>query len=63
MLVGRVRADLSQPPGRGLWLFAVADQLRKGAALNAVQIAEMLRWLAVDPASLGESAVTDTPLG
>ena len=42
VLVGRIRADLSQPPGRGLWLFAVADQLRKGAALNAVQIAEIL---------------------
>ena len=40
--MGRIRADLSQPPGRGLWLFAVADQLRKGAALNAVQIAEIL---------------------
>jgi aspartate-semialdehyde dehydrogenase len=40
VLVGRIRADVSQPPGRGLDLFACGDQLRKGAALNAVQIAE-----------------------
>ena len=42
VLVGRIRADLSQAPGRGLWLFVVADQIRKGAALNAVQVAERL---------------------
>ncbi|MHC4416419.1 MAG: aspartate-semialdehyde dehydrogenase [Planctomycetota bacterium] len=42
VLVGRIRADLSQPPGRGLHLFVAGDQLRKGAALNAVQIAERL---------------------
>jgi len=40
--VGRIRRDLSQPEGMGLDLFACGDQLRKGAALNAVQIAEML---------------------
>jgi aspartate-semialdehyde dehydrogenase len=40
VLVGRIRADASQPPGMGLDLFACGDQLRKGAALNAVQIAE-----------------------
>ena len=40
VLVGRIRADASQPPGRGLDLFVCGDQLRKGAALNAVQIAE-----------------------
>jgi aspartate-semialdehyde dehydrogenase len=40
VLVGRIRADLSQDPGRGLDLFVAGDQLRKGAALNAVQIAE-----------------------
>jgi aspartate-semialdehyde dehydrogenase len=38
--VGRVRADQSVPDGRGLALFVVGDNLRKGAALNAVQIAE-----------------------
>ena len=39
-LVGRVRADRSDPSGRGLSLFVSGDNLRKGAALNAVQIAE-----------------------
>ena len=42
VLVGRIRADLSQPPGKGLDLFVSGDQLRKGAALNAIQIAERL---------------------
>lgn len=42
VLVGRIRADISQPPGKGLDLFVAGDQLRKGAALNAVQIAEQL---------------------
>jgi aspartate-semialdehyde dehydrogenase len=41
-LVGRVRADHSDPSGRGLSLFVSGDNLRKGAALNAVQIAEVL---------------------
>ena len=41
-LVGRVRADRSAPEGRGLVLFVSSDNLRKGAALNAVQIAELL---------------------
>ena len=41
-LVGRVRADYSDPSGRGLTLFVSGDNLRKGAALNAVQIAEEL---------------------
>jgi aspartate-semialdehyde dehydrogenase len=39
-LVGRVRADPTVPGGRGLALFVSGDNLRKGAALNAVQIAE-----------------------
>ena len=39
-LVGRIRADQSAPEGRGLALFISNDNLRKGAALNAVQIAE-----------------------
>jgi aspartate-semialdehyde dehydrogenase len=42
ILVGRVRRDLSDPSGRSLSLFVAGDQLRKGAALNAVQIAELL---------------------
>ncbi len=40
--VGRIRADRSAPEGRGLVLFVSGDNLRKGAALNAVQIAELL---------------------
>ena len=42
VLVGRVRADASQPEGMGLSLFVSGDQIRKGAALNGVQIAELL---------------------
>jgi aspartate-semialdehyde dehydrogenase len=40
--VGRIRNDLSAPDGHGLNLFVCGDQLRKGAALNAIQIAELL---------------------
>jgi aspartate-semialdehyde dehydrogenase len=40
--VGRIRPDASVPDGRGLALFVSNDNLRKGAALNAVQIAELL---------------------
>lgn len=42
VLVGRVRRDPSTPDGRGLMLWLVSDNLRKGAALNAVQIAERM---------------------
>ena len=38
--VGRVREDLSHPRALNFWV--VGDQLRKGAATNAVQIAELL---------------------
>ncbi len=38
--VGRVREDISHPRGINLWV--VADNIRKGAALNSVQIAEIL---------------------
>lgn len=41
-LVGRIRQDLSQDDDKGLELFISCDQIRKGAALNAVQIAELL---------------------
>ncbi len=41
-LVGRIRADEGVPGGRGLAMFISNDNLRKGAALNAVQIAELL---------------------
>ncbi|MGV8876623.1 MAG: aspartate-semialdehyde dehydrogenase [Rhodoglobus sp.] len=40
--VGRIRADEGVPDGRGLALFISNDNLRKGAALNAVQIAELV---------------------
>lgn len=46
VLVGRIREDISHPCGLELWLSG--DQIRKGAALNAVQIAELLiskNWL------------------
>lgn len=42
VFVGRIRADASRADGRGLAFWVVADNLRKGAATNAVQIAELL---------------------
>ncbi|QWG25978.1 aspartate-semialdehyde dehydrogenase [Bradyrhizobium sediminis] len=42
VLVGRIRKDLSDPSGHSISMFVSADQLLKGAALNAVQIAELL---------------------
>jgi len=42
VLVGRIRRDLSDPSGHSISIFAAADQLLKGAALNAIQIAELL---------------------
>lgn len=41
-LVGRIRRDEGVPDGRGLSMFISGDNLRKGAALNAVQIAEII---------------------
>jgi aspartate-semialdehyde dehydrogenase len=38
--VGRIREDISHPTGLDLWV--VSDNIRKGAALNSVQIAEIL---------------------
>jgi aspartate-semialdehyde dehydrogenase len=49
ILVGRIRRDMSDPTGRSLALFSAGDQLLKGAALNAVQIAERL-WRVPKPA-------------
>jgi aspartate-semialdehyde dehydrogenase len=43
ILVGRIRRDLSDPTGHSIALFVSGDQLLKGAALNAVQIAELLQ--------------------
>ena len=42
VLVGRIRRDLSDASGHSISIFAAADQLLKGAALNAIQIAERL---------------------
>jgi len=42
VLVGRIRQDISREDGRGIDLFVAGDQIRKGAATNAVQIAERL---------------------
>jgi aspartate-semialdehyde dehydrogenase len=41
-LVGRIRQDPGAPDGRGIALFVSGDNLRKGAALNTIQIAELL---------------------
>ena len=40
--VGRIRQDISVDDNRGLCLWAVGDQIMKGAALNAIQIGELL---------------------
>jgi len=42
VLVGRIRKDFSDPSGHSIAMFAAADQLLKGAALNAIQIAELV---------------------
>ena len=50
VLVGRIRGDLSDPSGHSIAMFVASDQLLKGAALNAIQIAEHL--LPADAAGL-----------
>ncbi len=42
VLVGRIRQDISREDGRGIEIFVCGDQVRKGAATNAIQIAEKL---------------------
>ena len=54
ILVGRIRRDLSDSTGRSISIFSAGDQLLKGAALNAVQIAEELL---ASEASLGLGGV------
>jgi aspartate-semialdehyde dehydrogenase len=57
VLVGRIRQDTSDPSGKSIAMFVAGDQLLKGAALNAVQIAEvmvakgLLRGAALDSAA------------
>ena len=50
VLVGRIRQDISSPDG--LVLFVAGDQIRKGAAWNAVQIAEQLAKLSAKPGAM-----------
>lgn len=48
ILVGRIRQDISRTDGRGIDLFVAGDQIRKGAATNAIQIGQLLvqnAWL------------------
>jgi aspartate-semialdehyde dehydrogenase len=54
VLAGRIRQDISNPNGLELWL--CGDQIRKGAALNAVQIAELLVQHHLDTTSASEVA-------
>jgi aspartate-semialdehyde dehydrogenase len=63
IFVGRVRQDASVPDGRGLAFWVVSDNLRKGAALNAVELAEILvdrDWIRPasrrQPAAIGSTA-------
>jgi aspartate-semialdehyde dehydrogenase len=42
VFAGRIRQDISREDGKGIDLFVSGDQIRKGAATNAVQIAEKL---------------------
>ena len=51
--VGRIRADQAAPAGKGLVMFVSSDNLRKGAALNAVQIAELVSRQLVASAGAG----------
>jgi len=56
--VGRIRADVSNPGGIALW--CVSDNLRKGAALNAVQIAELLYGAGASSSASGQTTATAT---
>ena len=57
--VGRIRQDVSRDDGRGIAFWVVADNLRKGAATNAVQIAELVAakgWLQPASKRAGQAA-------
>ena len=56
-LVGRIRQDQSGDDGTGLVLFVSGDNLRKGAALNTVQIAEAFSMLPLTPISRAHSVI------
>jgi aspartate-semialdehyde dehydrogenase len=53
VLIGRVRRDLTN--SRGILFWVVSDNLRKGAATNAVQIAERLAELSTTASAAGHS--------
>jgi aspartate-semialdehyde dehydrogenase len=59
-LVGRIRQDQSVPGDRGLVLFVSNDNLRKGAALNAIQIAELIAGDLAELATLDAAEAADT---
>ena len=64
IFVGRIRSDPSIPDGRGLAFWVVSDNLRKGAATNAVQIAETLverGWIAAAERRGATAYRTDPP--
>jgi aspartate-semialdehyde dehydrogenase len=58
IFVGRIRADRSLEKGRGIAFWVVSDNLRKGAATNAIQIAELVHrrgWLARGADRIGQA--------
>jgi aspartate-semialdehyde dehydrogenase len=59
-LVGRIRTDQSVPDGRGLVLFVSNDNLRKGAALNTIQIAELIAADLAELKTLDAAEAADT---
>ena len=62
VFVGRIRQDVSHPSGLAMWV--VSDNLRKGAALNALQIAEeVLRRGCLAPAGAGKRPVSTEAIG
>jgi aspartate-semialdehyde dehydrogenase len=66
VFVGRVRQDPSIADGRGIAFWVVSDNLRKGAATNAVQIAEVLverGWVQAAAARAGADAGASTAAG
>jgi len=66
IFVGRVRRDASIPDGRGLSMWIVSDNLRKGAATNAVQLAEVLverGWVRKASVRAAAAAADPVPVG
>ena len=62
--MGRVRQDPSVPDGRGIAFWVVSDNLRKGAATNAVEIAEALverGWVKAAARRSEQAAAVEAP--